>query len=294
MYAILATVVLFIFVLPCFLAAKKVVPSATSSNSGDGSAPYDVNQVVANNDGKPEPASKIRNKRRNGKKEKDPQPIQSHQSETKGTKQSADEVAVEFSPLVSNILTLLCIIVIFAILFFSDNNLFPARTVLLAPVFTKEECKHIIDMAHAAAERNAKNAQKERELLLVEHPGFMDLETTSEQNGYDANNVTAGIKDPHLLKLNRLDNMLKEPAGWKKDRHTHYPTTDLNVVTDPFTPEDRAWLANKLNARLAPLVERSLGIFRGAIRANDIFVMRWQAMKKKVVSLLTAWRLLPC
>ena len=49
---------------------------------------------------------------------------------------------------------------------------------------------------------------------------------------------------------------------------------DLNFVTDPFTPEDRSWLANKLNGRLAPIVERSFGIFRGAIRANDVSLCR--------------------
>jgi len=173
----------------------------------------------------------------------------------------------------SNILTLLCIFIIFTILFFSNNNLFPARTVLIAPVFTKEECQQIIDMAHGAAQRNAKDAQREKDLLLSEHPGFMDLELAEKDN-----DATTGT-DPHLLQLKKLDSMLKEPSGWKKDRHDSYPTTDLNLVTDSFTPEDRAWLANKLNGRLAPLVERSFGIFRGSIRANDIFVVRYDATK---------------
>ena len=51
----------------------------------------------------------------------------------------------------------------------------------------------------------------------------------------------------------------------------------MNIVTDPFTAEDRKWLAERLNSRLAPLIERSFGIFRGAIRATDIFVVRYDA-----------------
>lgn len=45
-------------------------------------------------------------------------------------------------------------------------------------------------------------------------------------------------------KLNAQENPDDElvqtsPVGWRKDRHSTYPTTDLNVVTDPFTKEDR-------------------------------------------------------
>ena len=73
-------------------------------------------------------------------------------------------------------------------------------------------------------------------------------------------------------QLHRLNSIIKDPSGWKKDRHISYPTTDLNLVTDPFTTEDRAYLAERLNARLAPVVERVFGIARGAIRANDVSI----------------------
>ena len=146
---------------------------------------------------------------------------------------------------------MLCGFIIFAILFFSNNNLFPARTILIAPVLTKKECQHLIEMAHAAAQRNAKEAQREKDLLLVKHLDVMNLEPTE------------------LEKLDKLNVMLEEPSGWTKDRHDLYPTIDLNFVTD-FTHEDKAWLAHKLNARFSPLVERSFGIFRGSIRANDV------------------------
>eukprot|EP00956_Cyclotella_meneghiniana_P014624 scaffold22018_cov39-Cyclotella_meneghiniana.AAC.3 len=65
------------------------------------------------------------------------------------------------------------------------------------------------------------------------------------------------------------------PAGWKKDRHTFYPTTDLNLVSDPFNTSDRVWLASILDARLSPVMERAYGVFRGAIRTNDMFVVRY-------------------
>lgn len=65
----------------------------------------------------------------------------------------------------------------------------------------------------------------------------------------------------------------REFAGWRKDRHTAYPTMDLNVVTDPFTKEDRDWLARKMDTRLATVIERVYGVVPGAIRANDVSSM---------------------
>ena len=70
------------------------------------------------------------------------------------------------------------------------------------------------------------------------------------------------------------------PAGWKKDRHTLYPTTDLNLVSDPFNTSDREWLASILDARLSPVIERAYGVFRGAIRTNDMFVVRYDGSEE--------------
>ena len=50
------------------------------------------------------------------------------------------------------------------------------------------------------------------------------------------------------------DKILSNPRGWRKMRHSTYPTTDLNIVTDKFDPEDRRWLQQKMDARLAPMV----------------------------------------
>jgi len=50
-----------------------------------------------------------------------------------------------------------------------------------------------------------------------------------------------------------------------------------NLITDPFTPEDRAFLSERFDARLAPLIERTFGIPARSIRANDLFVVRYDA-----------------
>ena len=70
--------------------------------------------------------------------------------------------------------------------------------------------------------------------------------------------------------------LLQEPVGWQKQRHDSYPTTDLNLVTDPFTNEDRLQLSLWLDRRLAPLIGRIYGIpVEASIRANDMFVVRY-------------------
>ena len=232
-FNIIVVIIIFIFVLPYFLATKRV---ANASSDGVENTTVDQPQIS--------PSKKTHNnKRRNGKKDK-----QQHKPSVPQQSRKETEEVVEFSSLTSNMLTLLCIICIFGVLFFSENNLFPSRTILQVPVFTKDECKYIIEMANTAAGRNVENAKKERELLMVENPGLDTVKDTTSRDTRIHN------------KLHVLDSTLSEPPGWKKGRHNAYPTTDLNLVTDPFTNEDRAWLADRLNARLAPIIERGFGI----------------------------------
>ena len=73
------------------------------------------------------------------------------------------------------------------------------------------------------------------------------------------------------------DEFKQSPKGWRKKRHGSYPTTDLNLVTDPFTKEDRLYLGERLHARLSPLISRIYGIPPASIRANDMFVVRYDA-----------------
>jgi hypothetical protein len=125
----------------------------------------------------------------------------------------------------------------------SPYNSYSARAIFEAPLFTTDECNEIIAMAHRAAERNY---------------------------------ITVLRDAKSAMDNNRL---LEDPKGWKKDRHGSYPTTDLNLVTDSFTKEDRAGLSDILSARLAPLMERTQGVHPGALRVNDMFVVRYDAQK---------------
>ena len=263
-YKIIAVIAVFLFILPFYSTTKAVTTTPTEKTVSESNE--ETSQKLKNQNASQQ-SSKRRAKKSskcNGKKgEFQPQP----QTEPK------EEIAYELPYLVSNIFNLSCIISIFGVLFFSTNNLFPARTLMRAPVFTREECQSIIDMAHRAAKRNAKEAERERGLFIVKHPELVDLEL-------NANGTFINIKDGSIVtdldtiqlkqKMNKLNSMLNYPNGWKKDRHSSYPTTDLNLVTDPFTVEDREWLGQRLDARLAPLVERGYGIARGAIRANDV------------------------
>ncbi|KAL3927312.1 MAG: hypothetical protein SGARI_005362, partial [Bacillariaceae sp.] len=81
-----------------------------------------------------------------------------------------------------------------------------------------------------------------------------------------------------------LTGFLTEPYGWQKQRHVSVPTTDLNLVTDPFSKEDRAWIREKLDARLSPILQRIFGVPPSAIRANDIFVVRYDGDRQASLS----------
>jgi hypothetical protein len=125
----------------------------------------------------------------------------------------------------------------------SPNNRLTARSVFQSPLFTRKECRHILDLADQAAAHNYEAA----------------LAITPEE----ANATITAWK--------------KEPLGWGKMRHGNYPTTDLNMVIDPFTKQDREWLGDLLDRRLAPTLARVFGIPPNSIRANDMFVVRYDA-----------------
>jgi hypothetical protein len=134
-------------------------------------------------------------------------------------------------------------VAVFLLLSGSPNNFLTARSVFQSPLFTREECRHILDLADQAAARNYEAA----------------LGITPEE----ANATITAWK--------------KEPLGWGKMRHGNYPTTDLNMVNDPFTKQDREWLGDLLDRRLAPTLARVFGIPINSIRANDMFVVRYDA-----------------
>ena len=129
---------------------------------------------------------------------------------------------------------------IYVLLKSSPDNYYTSRTVFETPLFSQSECDHLVGMAERVAGENYDMAQK-----------FVTTEAnTSTQN--------------------TMMGYLKEPYGWQKTRHAFHPTTDLNLVTDNFSDDDRAWIQQRLDARLAPTLERIFGVPPSAIRANDV------------------------
>jgi hypothetical protein len=136
-------------------------------------------------------------------------------------------------------------------------NYYSARRVYEAPLFSQAECLRIIEMSARTAARNYETVDRLR------------VEAT-----------TAATRS-----LNKtLKDWEQEPVGWHKTRHGNYPTTDLNLVTDPFSNEDQAWLGNLLDRRLAPTLARIYGVPVAGIRANDMFVVRYDADQRTHLS----------
>lgn len=182
-------------------------------------------------------------------------------------------VEVNLPPFLLPVLNIFCLIIFFFIVASSPNNRVAARAVYQAPLLTVDECRHIIDMAHAAAERNVELASKE----AAKQESLRGTGTMSRVDDEADDFVQQHQRNKNEGQASEGRTLLDEPKGWTKDRHTSYPTTDLNLVTDPFTANDRDFLQRILDARLAPLLERVYGIAPGAIRANDMFVVRYDA-----------------
>jgi hypothetical protein len=123
------------------------------------------------------------------------------------------------------------------------NNSITARRVFQTPLLTPTECQTIIQMSHAAAHQNVQQYQKY-------HPD--DFTEEEELMLYEV------------------------PYGWQKLRHAKVPTTDLNLVTDPFAYEQQQYIVQRLgHVRIGPLLSRLYGIPIRSIQARDIFVVRY-------------------
>lgn len=132
---------------------------------------------------------------------------------------------------------------VWLLLVLSPHNYYTTRRVFEAPILNKAECDYIITMAHNAADRT-----------------FDEWDRKRIQQGENFDDES---------------NILKDPIGWQKKRHNNYPTTDLNLVTDNFSRKDQEWLGDILDRRLAPTISRIFSVPTSAIRANDMFVVRY-------------------
>jgi hypothetical protein len=124
--------------------------------------------------------------------------------------------------------------IIYVLLKSSPDNYCTSRTVFETPLFSQGECDHLVGMAERVAGVNYNMAQK-----------FVKTEMDEIEHGTNSS----------------IHNMM---MGYL------HPTTDLNLVTDNFSDEDRAWIQQRLDARLAPTLERIFGVPPSAIRANDV------------------------
>lgn len=135
---------------------------------------------------------------------------------------------------------------VFLMLKSSPDNYYTTRSVFETPLLTDDECQYVIEMAERVARRNYEYA----------------LNFTQNES----------VEGTTTADMTKIQDLLIEPRGWQKKRHDNHPTTDLNLVTDPFSKEDRTWIQQKLDARLAPTLERIFGVPPSSVRANDVSV----------------------
>jgi hypothetical protein len=170
---------------------------------------------------------------------------------------------------VLSLINVLFILALFLLVAHSPNNTTTARQVYVAPLLRPEECQTIIQMAENAALRNAQKTKDDLALHTISSLGTEDQETEGAEE--------------REAKIKKYEKILEWPAGWKKDRHHSYPTTDLNVVVD-FDSEDKSAIKRILDARLSPLLERVYGVSRDGVRANDMFVVRYDGEGQQSLS----------
>lgn len=237
------TTFFFLVIVPSIL--ESIFKSKTSSTKNDPQDESDLKGTISTTNGK------IKEKKRSKK-----------YNEKEGTIKEVNEMLNEEQVASSKVpflllatINVIYIFIVFGLILSSPNNIDTSRRVFQAPLLEKVECQMIIDMAKRAAARNILSAEKE----LAQMPTFID---------------PSHVDRDHLERKQELEKLLKWPPGWRKDRHFSYPTTDLNVVND-FGKEDLDKIASLLHARLSPLLERIYGITKDSIRANDMFVVRY-------------------
>lgn len=184
-------------------------------------------------------------KKSKGKSKGKPKPVEESSQEIK--------VVLEVHPLANLFAAVGAVVAMtYLLVMTSPDNYYTTNAVFQAPLLTREECQYVLQMADDVAASNFAAAS--------------EIQASSALKGGEANNT--------------IQLLLQEPKGWNKLRHQEYPTTDLNLVTDPFTKEHRAWLKEKMDSRLAPLIQRIWGVPSGSIRASDMFVVRYDERKQ--------------
>jgi hypothetical protein len=252
---LIATFVFFIVILPTMMATTSN-PVAESKDSAESSSSKEGSSSKA--------ASKADEKSSKRHKKRKQQPIiipneEKEEATPKATKEE-ETIVVEVNPLTTFVSVIGCMIFMTLVLIqHSPDNYYTPNGVFQAPMLTKDECLEILQMADTAAASNYENAKS--------------VQAMYELMGTNNNNTAGGGggENNRMVEANdTVKGLIKDPPGWNKVRHAAYPTTDLNLVTDPFTKEDREWIKQKMDARLSPIIQRIYGVPPSAVRATDV------------------------
>jgi chemotaxis protein histidine kinase CheA len=265
---LIATFVFFIVILPTMMAT----PVAESKDSAESSS---MKESSSSSKSKSTSTSKTNGKSSKRHKKNKEQPTSNEKEQEKETpKQNVEEtIVVEVNPLTSFISVIGCMVFMTLVLIqHSPDNYYTPNAVFQAPMLTKDDCHEILQMADTAAASNYENAKSVHAMYDL----MMGAAAGGGGEIMEANDTVKGL--------------LEDPPGWNKARHKAYPTTDLNLVTDPFTKEDREWIQQKMDARLSPIIQRIYGVPPSAVRATDVsqsclFMYLWTV----VVCLFRFW-----
>ena len=145
-------------------------------------------------------ASKTSSPEKKGRSSRDKKTTPAESQPTVVAPQEKEESTEEtFIEAHSDILCTLGVMVLTILILMVKNphNSFSSRRVFMAPLLSRAECHHIMNMAHSAAKTNYERAI----------------------NSADGEGIADNRKKYEMLR--------KEPHGWQKNRHGAYPTTDL-------------------------------------------------------------------
>ena len=131
----------------------------------------------------------------------------------------------------------------------SPHNTYTPRRVFQAPALHQTECDMLVRIAHNVAAREYETHEKARAMFEIQHGNDDDFPEGDSFSAF--------------------------PQGWRKhQQHGGYPTCDVSLVHDSFSKQDRAYLSDLLDRRVAPIVSRLFDIPASALRANDMFIVR--------------------
>jgi hypothetical protein len=205
-YKVIAAVFLFFFWLPNKYVFKTVAPTENKETFLLASSEEKSFKHLSNGVSK----GKKQNRKKNSKVVS--KSITADPPQNQREKQPQPQPTIEIDQLKSSLLTTFGILSVLLILFLSPNNLFPSRTLLTAPLFTRQECDRVISMAMEAARRNAQGAIKAKEELTLKFPELIEWE---KDEFHGKKNATEFQAHEGWIQLTRLNSILKcEHSFW--------------------------------------------------------------------------------